>query len=95
MEIEYSKQTGLPTQILYSAADGTIKYRHDLSTHNSVIAAIADFKSATEDMGSDFEQSNTASMEVHTNNAKSNIKRYAYERDENGYITKWYLSTTP
>lgn len=88
MEIEYSKQTGLPTQILYSAADGTIKYRHDLSTHNSVIAAIADFKSATEDMGSDFAQSNTASMEVHTNNAKSNIKRYAYERDENGYITK-------
>lgn len=88
MRIRYSEQTGLPTQILYAEADGTVKYRHDLSTRNSVVAAIADFKSATEDMGSAFMQANTASMDRYSHEPKVNIKRFAYERDENGYYSK-------
>lgn len=88
MEISYSQQTGLPTQIIYANAEEEIQFRHDLSTHNSVVAAIADFRSATEDMGSDFLHANSASMKKQEFESKSSIKRFAYVRDDNGYIAQ-------
>lgn len=88
MQMQYSKQTGELTQIQYASANGEILYRQDISMYNSVPGAIADFKSAAENMGSGFAHANTARMEQQDILLNSAIKRFAYERDHNGYFTQ-------
>lgn len=84
MELSYSKQTGYLSKIQYRTAEGLVTHRQDISTYNSVFAAIADFKASTDDLGSGYAKANTTSFEK---KGSSSIKRFAYERDANGYIT--------
>ena len=84
IELSYSKKTGYLSEIQYRNAEGKVTHRQDISTYNSVFAAIADFKAATDDLGSAYAHANTTNL-----NAKrsSYIKRFVYQRNEQGHIT--------
>ena len=84
MELTYSKKTGYLSEIQYRDADGKVIHRQAISSYNSVFAAIADFKAATDDLGSGYAQANTTILATHRN---SSIKRFAYQRNEKGHIT--------
>lgn len=86
--LEYSEQTGALTQIRYANAEEKILYRQDISEYNSVPGAIADFRAAIEDMGADFADADLARMENKEYSTTSAIKRFAYERDHNGFFTQ-------
>ncbi len=90
-KIEYSKESGIVTRINYCNPSGKVVLRHNLSSHNGVVATIADFVASAEHMGAAFIGANTTSMSMgmmENSQRKSKIKRYAYERDDNGYIIK-------
>lgn len=89
--IEYSKESGVIVRINYCKPSGKIILRHNLSSYNGVVAAIADFMAPSEEFGAGFIGASTTSMSMNAMDAsqrKSNIKRYAYERDAEGYIIK-------
>ena len=90
-KVEYSKESGTVIRINYCKPSGKTVLRHNLSSRNGVVAAIADFIASSEEMGAGFIGANTTSMSMgmmDTGQRKSKIKRFVYERDSNGHIIK-------
>jgi len=90
-ELEYSKESGMIVRINCCTPSGKVVLRYNLSSHNGVTAAIADFIASSEEMGAGFIGANTTSMSMgmmDTGQRKSKIKRFVYERDSNGHIIK-------
>lgn len=84
IETRYNKQDGHPDQWIFIGDNGKILLRHSLSDRNGNKACIADFISAKERQGVGFANQ----IKLYSNSSKSNIVRYVYERDANGYIIK-------
>ena len=87
-EIEYSKISGAVIRINYCNRNGKIVLRHDLSERNGIPASLADFKVEQEEKGSGFINANTTYIlsDNSLGTQKANITRYAYKRNEQGYI---------
>ena len=88
-EIEYSDITGTVIRINYCNKSGKTVLRHDLSEHNGTPACIADFKAELEEKGSGYIGASTTDISVSLlsdKQNKTNIKRYAYKRNEQGFI---------
>lgn len=90
-EIEYNKNTGIVSRINYYNAHGKLLLRHVLSERDGVPAAIADFIDPHEEKGTAFIGEDLTSMAqgpMDADQNKSNITRYAYERNKSGYIIR-------
>lgn len=81
----YGRTNGVLTRIDYCASSGRILLRHNISEHDGVVAAVADLASAAEGKGAGFVSASTTAI-VQGSTRKSNIKRLAYERNNEGYI---------
>lgn len=91
LELEYNKGTGIIQRVNYCDENGKVLLRHELSERNGVTAAIADFHHAQEQKGSGFVGASLTSQtmgQMDENQTKSNIVRYAYERDAKGHVVK-------
>lgn len=91
--LEYSGKTGSILRINHCNSIGKVLLRFDILGRDNVPASIVDIKGSLEETESGFApssmtgfhgQSLKSSYEVN----RSNIKRYAYDRDENGYIIR-------
>ena len=90
-ELEYNKKLGVVQRINYCDTKGKVLLRHELSERDGVPAAIADFRNAQEQLGSGFVGASLTSMsmgQMDSDQKKSNIVRYAYERDDKGHIVR-------
>ncbi|MBQ8256754.1 MAG: toll/interleukin-1 receptor domain-containing protein [Bacteroidaceae bacterium] len=89
-DIEYSKESGTVIRVNYCDTKGKVLLRHDLSERGRTVAGFADFKASAEEKGAGFAKANITSIfdADNTIQNKSNIVRYAYYRDEQGYITR-------
>ena len=83
----YGRTNGVLTRIDYCASSGRILLRHNISEHDGVVAAVADLASAAEGKGAAFIGVSTTAIEQGSTR-KSNIKRLAYERNDEGYIVR-------
>ena len=89
LEIEYNKQTGVVSRINFCNTKGSVLLRHILTERDGVTASVADFVDSKEQRGTGFVGASLSSMslgEMDTEQRKSNIVRYVYERDERGHI---------
>lgn len=84
-QFEYSAESSDLIRINFCTPKGKILLRHNISEHNGKKAAIADLTAASEAKGAAFASSNISNS-MSDNNNKSNIKRFAYERNTDGYI---------
>ena len=91
--LEYSRETGTILRINHCNSIGRVLQRFDISGRDNVPATIVDIKGSLEEVESGFAPSNmtghhgqSSKSSYETN--RSNIKRYAYDRDENGYIIR-------
>ena len=91
--LEYSKKTGTILRINQCNSFGKVLLRFDILGRDNIPASIVDIKGSFEEAERGFAPSKTtsyyglASKSSYDSN-KSNIKRYAYLRDENGYIIR-------
>lgn len=89
MFVEYNKQTGDAAKNIYCNSQEKVMLRHILSERNGNPACIADFIQAQENKGKGYGAANLNSYdEGSLDMNKSNIVRYVYERDSNGYIIR-------
>ena len=91
--LEYSDETGSILRINHCNSFGMVLARFEISGRDNVPAVIVDIKGTLEETESGFAPSSTTNYygmnsKSSYNTNKSNIKRYAYERDENGYIVQ-------
>lgn len=90
-KVEYNSQTGDVAKLIFCDKKEKVLLRHMLSERNNQPACVADFLNAQEQKGQGFIGANLTSMSIGTmdkNNQRSNIVRYVYERDSNGYIIR-------
>ena len=90
-QLEYYKSIGAVQRVLYCDTKGKVLIRHEISERDGVPATIADFRNAQEQLGSGFVGAGLTSMSMGQMDAgqkKSNIVRYAYDRDVNGHIVR-------
>ena len=85
--LEYSRETGSILRINHCNSFGRILVRHELSGRDNVPAVIVDLKGTFEETESGFASSRLNSLSAFNAN-KPNIKRYAYDRDKNGYVIR-------
>jgi YD repeat-containing protein len=94
IRLEYYED-GTVSRIISYNDKGRILFRQSLSERHGVTAAVADFLSAREQLGAGFNMLDVVSNHQDTDakdimdyfeQDKSNIVRYVYERDKNGYI---------
>lgn len=89
--IEYNRQTGDVSRLVFGDAKGNVLLRHVLSERNGQKACVADFVDAMEQRGAGFIGADLNSLslgQMDRDQRKSNIVRFVYERDENGYIIR-------
>lgn len=87
MQMEYSVQTGQVMRINHLDEEKKILLRYDYSMYNDIPATIVDFRAASQEVGSVFLGANTTTKSFRNSEQnRSQIKRYVYERDANGYI---------
>ena len=88
-EIVYSEESGAVIRVNYCDTKGKVLLRHDLSERDGVVAGFADFKASAEEKGVGFAVANATALSQGVEAKRmSNIVRYAYERDEQGYIVR-------
>ncbi len=93
IELEYAKSNGALIGMVYRNADGKVKRRSQITSNEEQQAVFEDFQNVYEGQGIDFIGfSNTIKMGFYFSGigdaGSTSITRYAYERDERGYITK-------
>ena len=91
MQLEYNEETGAVSRINFCNVKGKVLLRHVLSERNGVPATVADFIASREQQGTGFigaSLSNLSMGGMDSEQNKSNIVRFVYERDENGYIVR-------
>lgn len=94
-EISYNKQTGHVEKVTYRDEYGRIIIKHLLSDMGNKRAVKVDFASAHEQQGDGFISAYSNNLHLQTmmslgqnvQNTMSSIKRYIYERNDEGYIT--------
>ena len=87
MELVYHPQNGSLTDIVYSDTKGKKQLSHKLSNYNGVAAAIVDIESTVAGEAITFAK-NITNIGFDNSERKSRVSRYAYNRNEDGYITK-------
>ena len=86
-ELVYHPENGSLTDIIYCDTKGKKQLSHKLSNYNGVAAAIVDIESTVAGEATTFAK-NITNIGSDNNDRKSRITRYAYSRNEDGYITK-------
>ena len=86
-ELVYHPENGSLTDIIYCDTKGKKQLSHKLSNYNGVAAAIVDIESTVVGEATTFAK-NITNIGSDNNDRKSRITRYAYSRNEDGYITK-------
>ena len=85
-QFEYNEETGHVIRINYCNRMGKVVLRHNISEHNGNRAAIADFTAASEEKGAAFLKADNTGFS--DGEKMSNIKRFAYQRNADGYIIR-------
>ena len=88
-KLEYFKNDTTVKMVSYCDTKGKVLMRHELMERDGVTAAIADLRNAQEQLGSGYlmaDNTGITSKLMGMGQSKSIIKRYAYQRDANGYI---------
>lgn len=85
--LEYSSETGAILRINHCNSFGKVLVRYEMSGRDNVPAVIVDMKGTLEEAESGFAPTGMNSLSAYISN-KANIKRYAYDRDDNGYIIR-------
>lgn len=91
LRIEYNRQTGDVSRLVYGDTKGNVLLRHVLSERNGQKACVADFVDALEQRGAGFIGADLNSLslgQMDRGQRKSNIVRFVYERDDKGYIIR-------
>ena len=93
IDLEYAKSNGALIGMVYRNADGKVERRSQITSNEEQQAVFEDFQNVYEGQGIDFIGfSNTIIMGLYFSGigdaGSTSITRYAYERDQRGYITK-------